>query len=161
MPGWGTGSFENEDAQSFLGRLNSLGIDDLRPILARAADQEDYLEAQESSIAVAAAEVVAALVIAAKVDAARVGAARVDAAKVDAAKEEAPSFAAPRPLVDWISKNWTSKNQAGAPPDLVELARRAVERVRTNSELKDLWLEADGLNEWSASLRDLERRLGA
>jgi len=161
MPGWGTGSFENEDAQSFLGRLNSLGIDDLRPILARAADQEDYLEAQESSIAVAAAEVVAALVIAAKVDAARVGAARVDAAKVDAAKEEAPSFAAPRPLVDWISENWTSKNQAGAPPDLVELARRAVERVRTNSELKDLWLEADGLNEWSASLRDLERRLGA
>ena len=39
MAGWGTGSFENEDAQGFLGRLNSLGIDDLRPILARAADQ--------------------------------------------------------------------------------------------------------------------------
>ncbi len=144
MAGWGTGSFENEDAQSFLGRLNSLGIDDLRPILARAADQEDYLEAPESSIAVAAAEVVAALVV---------------AARVVAAKEEAPSFAAPRPLVDWISKNWTSKNQAGAPPDLVELARRAVERVRTNSELKDLWLEADGLNEWSAVLRELTARL--
>ena len=144
MPGWGTGSFENEDAQSFLGRLNSLGIDDLRPILARAADQEDYLEAPESSIAVAAAEVVAALVV---------------AAKVVAAKEEAPSFAAPRQLVDWISKNWTSKNKAGAPPDLVELARRAVERVRTNSELKDLWLEADGLNEWSAALRELTARL--
>lgn len=143
MPGWGTGSFENEDAQSFLGRLNSLGIDDLRPILARAADQEDYLEAPESSIAVAAAEVVAALVV---------------AAKVVAAREEA-SPAAPREIMDWTSKNWTSKNKALAPPDLVDLARRAVERVRTNSELKDLWLEAEGLNEWSAALRELKERL--
>ena len=133
MPGWGTGSFENEDAQSFLGRLNSLGIDDLRPILARAADQEDYLEAPESSIAVAAAEVVAALVAAAK---------------------EETSGAAPRQIFDWISKN-----KAVAPPDLVDLARRAVERVRTNSELKDLWLEAEGLNEWSAALRELKERL--
>jgi hypothetical protein len=134
MGGWGTGSFENEDARNFLGRLNSLGIDDLRPILARAADQDDYLEAPESSIAVAAAEVVAALVV--------------------AAKKEASSSAAPREIVDW-----TSKNQAGAPPDLVDLAGRAVERVRTNSELKDLWLEAEGLNEWSGALRDLKERL--
>ena len=42
MPGWGTGSFENEDAQNFLGRLNSIGVDDLRQILTHAADQ-DYL----------------------------------------------------------------------------------------------------------------------
>jgi hypothetical protein len=134
MPGWGTGSFENEDAQNFLGRLNSLGVDDLRPILARA-DQDDYLEAPESSVTVAAAEVVAALVA--------------------VAKNETSSPATPRQIFDWISKN-----QAGAPPDLVDLARRAVEKVRTNSELKDLWLEAEGLNEWSAALRDLEGRLG-
>jgi hypothetical protein len=133
MPGWGTGSFENEDAQSFLGQLKSLGIDDLPPILARAADQADYLEAPESSIAVAAAEVVAELVVVAK---------------------KGASPAAPRELVNWISEN-----QAGAPPDLIELARRAVERVRTNSELKDLWLEAEGLNEWSAALRELKERL--
>ena len=134
MPGWGTGSFENEDAQGFLGRLNSLGIDDLRAILARAADQEDYLEAPESSIAVAAAEVVAALVA--------------------AAKDETASSATPRQLFDWISKS-----KSGAPPDLADLARRAVDRVRTNSELKDLWLEAEGLNEWTAALRDLTKRL--
>jgi hypothetical protein len=40
-----------------------------------------------------------------------------------------------------------------------ELAQRAVNKVRTNSELKDLWLEAEGLNEWSAALRELEGRL--
>jgi len=140
MGGWGTGNFENDDAQDFLGQLKSLGLDDLRPILTRAADQPDYLDAPESSIAVAAAAVVARLVVTARVDAAR--------------KEEASSLAAPRELADWISKN-----KAAAPPDLIDLARRAVERVRTNSELKDLWLEAEGLNEWSAALRDLEGRL--
>jgi len=134
MAGWGTGSFENEDAQDFLGQLKSLGIDDLKRILARAADQEGYLEAPESSIAVAAAEVVAALVV--------------------AGKKEASSPAAPREIADW-----TNRNQTAVPPDLVDLARRAVERVRTNSELKDLWLEAEGLNEWSAALRDLQQRL--
>jgi uncharacterized protein YbjT (DUF2867 family) len=135
MPGWGAGSFENEDAQNFLGRLNSLGIDDLKQILARAADQAEYLEAPESGVTVAAAEVVAALVA--------------------AAKDETASSSTPRQIFDWISKS-----EAGTPPDLVDLARRAVERVRTNSELKDLWLEAEGLNEWSAALRNLEERLG-
>ena len=137
MPGWGTGSFENEDAQKFLGQLKALGIDDLRKKLARAADQEDYLEAPESSIAVAAAEVVAALVA--------------------VTKTGTPSPAAPREILDWISKN----NKEGASPGLVDVAGRAVDRVRTNSELKDLWLEAEGLNEWSVALRELEGRLKA
>ena len=133
MPGWGTGSFENEDAQSFLGRLKSLRIDDLRRILARAADRDGYILAPESSIAVAAAEVVAALV---------------------ASGDGVVSHATPQEVLDWASKN-----KAPDPLDLLDLARRAVERVRTNSELKDLWLEAEGLNEWSAALRDLEERL--
>jgi len=101
MPGWGTGSFENEDAQSFLARLNSLGVDDLRQILTHAADQ-DYLEAPESGAAVAAAEVVAALVV---------------SAKGMAAKEETSSPATAPQIVDWIRKNG-----AGTPPDLVALA---------------------------------------
>ena len=133
MPGWGTGSFDNEDAQSFLGRLNSMGVDDLRQMLTHAGDK-DYLEAPESGAAVAAAEVVAALVA--------------------AANDEASSPATPPQILDWISKS-----NPGVPPDLVEAARHAVERVRSNSELKDLWLEAEGLNEWNAALRELKERL--
>jgi hypothetical protein len=133
MPGWGTGSFENEDAQNFLGRLNSVGVGDLRQMLARAADR-DRLEERVSGAVVAAAEVVAALVA--------------------SAKDETSSPATPRQIFDWIGAN-----KSEVPPDLVGLARRAVERVRTNSELKDLWLEAEGLNEWSAALRGLEERL--
>jgi hypothetical protein len=133
MPGWGTGSFENDDAQNFLSRLNSVGVGDLRQMLARAADR-DQLEARVSGAVVAAAEVVAALVA--------------------SAKDETSSPATPRQIFDWIGAN-----KSEVPPDLAGLARRAVERVRTNSELKDLWLEAEGLNEWSAALRGLEERL--
>jgi hypothetical protein len=131
MPGWGTGSFENEDAQNFLGQLKALGIEDLRQILSRAADEGDYFEARESSVAIAVAEVIAAL-------------------------KSAASSNEPREIADWIDTN-----KAVPAPDLVDLAGRAVDRVRTNSELKDLWLEAEGLNEWSAALRELQGRLRA
>jgi hypothetical protein len=62
--------------------------------------------------------------------------------------------AGPRAVADW-----TSQHIGGASPDLAELARQAVTKARTNSELKDLWLQAEGLNEWNASLRDLHERL--
>ncbi len=131
MAGWGTGSFENDDAQTWLRQLALLALVDLKPLLARAADNGDYLEALQSSIAIAAAEAVAAL-------------------------RGAPAPAAPKEIADWARN---AKSKDGSIPDLTALAIRAIQRVRTNSELKDLWLEADGLNEWSASLRDLEKRL--
>jgi Domain of unknown function (DUF4259) len=131
MPGWGTGSFENEDAQNFLRQLSSIGIDDLRSILAHAADNDDYLEAPNCSVAVAAAEVVAT------------------------AKGKPPQTV-PREVAEWVGKIEGTPSSA-----MSELTRRAVDRVRTNSELKDLWLQAEGLNEWSAALRDLENRLAS
>jgi hypothetical protein len=128
MPGWGTGSFENEEAQNFLAKLNSLGIEDLSPILARAAEH-DYLDAPASTVVVVVAEIVAA--------------ARGN-----------PPQTLPSQIAEWIAKI------EGSPsPQMSDLARRSVDRIRTNSELKDLWLEAEGLNEWSAVLRDLEERL--
>jgi Domain of unknown function (DUF4259) len=129
MPGWGTGSFENEDAQSFLAALKSKEPADLKNVLTRTAASGDYLNCQESCVVIAAAEVVAT------------------------AKGNLPENVPPQ-ISDFVEKN------GGVPSsEMNELARTAVEKVRTNSELKDLWLEADGLNEWSASLRDLERRL--
>jgi len=131
MAGWGTGSFENEDAQAWLPQLSSLSIENLQPLLSRAADNEDYLEAPAAGVAVAAAEAIAAL------------------------KGE-PAAVTPKQISDWALE---AKSDPVSITALTDLARRAVQRVRTNSELKDLWLEADGLNEWSANLRDLEKRL--
>ena len=131
MAGWGTRSFENEDAQNWLGQLKSLGLEDLKQILVHAADQSDYLEAPDASIVVAAAEVLAAM-------------------------KGAPSDKLQREIADW-----TSQTNAASSPDLNKLAVRAVEKVRRNSELKDLWLEAEGLNEWTAALQDLQTRLAS
>ena len=131
MAGWGTGSFENEDAQAWLPQLSSLSVENLQPLLFRAADNKDYLEAPEAGVAVAAAEAVAAL------------------------KGE-PAAVTPKQISDWALE---AKSDPVSITALTHLAHRAVQRVRTNSELKDLWLEADGLNEWSANLRDLEKRL--
>ncbi|MBI3474872.1 MAG: DUF4259 domain-containing protein [Acidobacteria bacterium] len=128
MAAWGSGTFDNEDAQEWLKQLAQLTAGDLTTLLSRA-DRSDYLEAPESSVIVAAAEAIAAL-------------------------QGAPAEAAPRAIVEWVNNN-----NAQPQADVSALAIRAVQRVRTDSELKDLWLEADGLNEWSASLRNLEARL--
>lgn len=129
MAAWGSGNFDNDDAQDWLGELSSLTVKDLRALLERAADNDGYLEAPESSVTVAVAEVVATL-------------------------KGAPPEVLPREIKDWVAKA-----DAASLAELPELGMRAVQRVRTNSELKDLWLEAEGLNEWSAALRDLEKRL--
>jgi len=78
----------------------------------------------------------------------------IAAAEVVATAKGNPPQAVPKQIAEWVSK------VEGAPSaEMLDLARRAVERVRNDSELKDLWLEAEGLNEWSTALRDLESRL--
>ena len=128
MAGWGSGSFDNEDAQEWLKQLPQLTTDDLQQVLSRV-DDETYLEAPESGVIVAVAEAIATL-------------------------KGAPPEAAPQ-----VITGWATKIKPESLADLAALAFRAVQRVRTNSELKDLWLEADGLNDWSANLRNLEKRL--
>jgi uncharacterized protein DUF4259 len=129
VAGWGTGSFENEDAASWLTELRTITVDDLTRILVRAADDPGYLEAPAAGIAVAAAEVVAAL-------------------------NRSSAEGVPSQVVEWVEKN-----PQPPTPELKALGIRALERVRRNSELKDLWLEADGLNEWIAAIQDLQTRL--
>jgi hypothetical protein len=130
VAGWGTGSFENDDAAGWLAELKAIEPDALTQIFARAADNPDYLEAPAASVAVAAAEVVAAL-------------------------NGSPAPGSPAEIGDW-----TTKHPQALTPELKALAIRALDRVRRDSELKDLWLEADGLNEWIAAVRDLQARLG-
>ena len=128
MPGWGTGSFENEHAQHWLEQLSQLTPEGLSEMLQRAAEA-DYLGAAEGSAAIAAAEVVAAAA-------------------------GAPTDPLPGKISDWIGRFDGSPSAR-----FIEVASQAVEKVRRSSELRDLWHQAEGLNEWSTSLRDLEVRL--
>ena len=130
MGGWGTGSFENDDATNWLANLAAIGPADLARIFSQAADDPAYLEAPAASVVVAAAEVVAAL------------------------------NGSPAPVLPPAINEWLKKYPRISTPELNALAVRALERVRRNSELKDLWLEADGLNDWTAAIRDLQTRLG-
>ena len=130
MGGWGTGSFENDDAADWLAHLATIGPADLGKIFTQAADDASYLEAPAASITVAAAEVLAAL-------------------------NGAPPSTAP-PAID----EWLKKYPKVSTPELNALAVRALERVRRNSELKDLWMEADGLNDWITAIKELQERLG-
>jgi hypothetical protein len=128
---WGTGSFENDDAVNWLAALRTITPDDLTQIFAQAADNPEYLEAPAARVTVVAGEVVAAL-------------------------NGFPAEATPPQIAEWATKN-------GQPPtpELKALAVRALERVRRNSELKDLWLEAEGLNEWIAAIQNLQTRAGS
>jgi hypothetical protein len=129
MGAWGTGSFENDDAASWIAELGTIVPDDLAQILVQAADNPSYLEAPASRIAVAAAEVIAAL-------------------------NGSPAQEPPPEIIKWTT------NRQASTRELKALALRALERVRKNSELKDLWLEADGLNDWIAAIQDLQTRVG-
>ncbi|HTW59506.1 MAG TPA: DUF4259 domain-containing protein [Terriglobales bacterium] len=78
----------------------------------------------------------------------------VAAAEVVAALNGAPAQAVPPEIVRWTT------NRPAPTPELKALALRALDRVRKNSELKDLWLEADGLNDWTTAIQDLQTRVG-
>jgi hypothetical protein len=129
VAGWGTGSFENDDAVEWVAHLSAVAPADLTQVLLQAADHPGYLEAHDASVAVAAAEVVAAL-------------------------SGSPAAAVPSQIVEW-----TKKNPPVSTTELRAVAIRALERVRRSSEVKDLWMEADGLNDWTAAIQELQTRL--
>jgi hypothetical protein len=78
----------------------------------------------------------------------------VAAAEAIAALNGSPTKGVPSEIIKWTT------NRQASTPELKALALRALERVRKNSELKDLWLEADGLNDWIAAIQDLQTRVG-
>jgi hypothetical protein len=134
MGSWGANSFENDWALDWLGDLcDSADDSPIRAALTRVVEHggtkysspsilervrgrlrhTDWLTANVSTKALAAAEVVAAW-------------------------HDYPPANLPDRAAAWLNKNSSSFQ-----PDLVLLARQAVSIVKSNSELKDLWEEGD------------------
>jgi hypothetical protein len=132
MGAWGHGSFDNDDAADWVYAFEKDGRAAVAQALRNAADlsNEEYLEAPEASAAVAAAELVAA---------ARDG----DLSKLSEAARNA----------------FVSHSRYLADEDLVELARRAVERIQRQSELKELWEESENSDDWAREMDHLATRL--
>jgi Domain of unknown function (DUF4259) len=132
MGAWGSGSFENDDASDWIADFcdepdKELISDALSTVAEMGADE--YLEAPECSVGIAAAEIVAAL--------------------KGAANPDLPDDA----------KECVAKLNIKADPRMASLALKAIERIKTNSELKELWDEAESPNEWYSAIDNLETRL--
>lgn len=133
MGAWGEKAFQNDSALDWLAELEVEGVTALRGTLSRVADTADgeYLDVDDGSAAVAAAEIVAAAL----------GHGRDRVTKK---------------VIAWLDANQTA---VGAE-DLV-LARRAVERVLSGeSELRALWDESGSDSAWHVDVRVLLVRLG-
>jgi len=132
MGAWGSDSFENDDAADWMADFCDAPDQELiLKTLSAVVDMDpgEYLEAPECSVGIAAAEVVAAL-------------------------KKAPS-----PNLPGDSKSCLSNLNITADPSLVALALKAIERIKTNSELKELWDESETPDEWYQAVSSLENRL--
>jgi hypothetical protein len=132
MGTWGTEVFANDDAMDWIAALED--TDDIGVVeraLSAVNDASGYLEAPDCSVALAAAEVVATIL-----------------------KNPGPDV--PSEVFEWIARVGREM-----PPSLLDNARRAIDRVVSDSELLELWEEAGdpGLGEWRATLTELRGRL--
>lgn len=132
MGAWGSKVFENDDASDWLDAFESEGPGAIETALDAVLelDANDYVQATEAAAALAAAEVVAA---------AKDG-------DVKRLPEEAHGA-----LVE--HRDAVNDGEFG------KKAQRAVQRVRRNSELKDLWDESGDAEAWSDEILELLERL--
>ena len=133
MGAWDIGSFDNDDASDWLYDLEeSTDTSVIQAALdAVNESEEDSPEAPDCTCALAAAEIVAAL----------------RGYPLESLPENAQA--------------WVDTHDGMEVSSLVKPALAAVERIRTNSELKDLWEdggESDAAK-WHATLDDLTARL--
>jgi hypothetical protein len=132
MGAWGADSFENDDAADWVADFCE-APDQVVIVNALSAiagaDSDEYLEAADCSVGIATAEVDAAL------------------------KQE------PNPNLPEDTRSCLSKLNFNADRNLVALALKAIERIKTNSELKELWDESETPDEWYQALSSLEGRL--
>jgi hypothetical protein len=61
----------------------------------------------------------------------------------------------PEEIGEWVA------TQNEIDTELVDLALQAIARVKTNSELQDLWQNSTSLDEWLAAVSNLEERLSS
>jgi hypothetical protein len=128
----GAGSFENDDAMDWASDLSaSSDWSVVEGAFARVLNlgPDDYLEAPEAAVALAAAEVVAAAV-------------------------DAPAQDLPGAVTQWLETHRDDVSHEHASD-----ASESVKRVAGNSELLDLWTQTGDPSDWRSAVADLQNRL--
>lgn len=131
MGAWGITAFENDDALDWLGDFCDDPSEESLSDAFAAVNEigEEYLEAPEAGEALVAAEVVAYLI-------------------------NSPGANLPE-----HSRECISSLQIKPGEELISSAVKAVERVKHDSELKELWEETEDFQEWNKIFDDLINRL--
>jgi len=129
MGTWGVGSFENDAAADWVSELAEADTAFLSGVFLQVLQNTGYLEAPDCARAVAAAEAVAAL-------------------------RNQPAANLPEEVAEFVRRVGAAPN-----PELVSAAREAMGRIRSSSELQELWELSDHNTEWLHLIADLESRL--
>src|SRR5262249_14352864 len=120
MGAWAHGSFANDDALDWVAALSRTGSGAVVQALSAVPESDD--EYLEAPPASAA----------------------VAAAEVVAAQAGSPAAKLPDEVTAWVA------SQPRPTPELLALARRAVERVLRSSELRDLRAHSEDSEAWQA-----------
>jgi len=133
MGAWGMGPFENDDALDWVSDLSEGGVKCLTATFKELPKSKPDDDIETGQCCNAIA-----------------------AAEVVAAMNGRGLKDLPEEITEWLA------TKPKSTPELVALARSAIERIGKDSELKDCWDEADpeDAKQWYASLKDLTNRLG-
>ncbi len=77
----------------------------------------------------------------------------IAAAEIVAALNHQPSADLPEEIAEWVA----SQNEIDS--ELIDLALQAIAKIKTDSELQELWQNSTSLDEWLAAVSNLEERL--
>jgi hypothetical protein len=132
MGAWGHRNFENDEALDFVWEINEGGVQTIREAINKVVNKpaSEQLESPECTEALAAIEYVAA------------------------AKGN-PSEDFPEESEIWLEKNG-GKELLSIDGSLL---LKAIERIKSSSELREQWDESDDAKEWYNILSGLEQRL--
>jgi hypothetical protein len=130
MGAWAEGSFDNDDAGDWVWELEEAeDVSILEEAFSAIIDNDDDLEAPDCSVAVAAAEVVAAM-------------------------RQHPANNLPKEVQTFVSQVNIQPSES-----LIAAALAALKRVRTKSELQELWDNGSNGENWRQAIAELESRL--
>ena len=129
MGTWGLGNFDNDDAADWLYELEQSS--DLAFV---TSSLEQILRSDEYLEAPTCCNALAA-------------------AEIVAALNGKPATDLPDKAKAWVA------GKASPPADAVTKAKNALQRVRGESELRELWEESEELDAWAKVLDDLDSRL--
>jgi hypothetical protein len=135
MGAWGHTNYANDAAHDFAMDVTEQGVDKIKTAIhaVTSCGEEDILESDECCEALAAIEFIAT-----------------------AKGKMAEDF--PENAEEWLAGKDVSELTS---PELIRESQQAIARIKSNSELKELWNEGGEFDEWVKVVDDLEKRISS